>query len=240
MNYIEGLDEELISYTPPGKNVGASKYKEVCGCYVIEHVKTGMVYVGSTRDLARRVRTQLTTMPSGEHYNKGVRETCGLHDELKAYIVITTDRDTAYSVEQRIVDIFVPLGLTFNIGVDDVRRPTLGVSPSIETRIKRGLAGIGKTHSEETKEKMRAWNIGRKHTPETRTKLSEIRKALWSDAAFVQQSPLAAHSKRCCMPVRAGEITYQSITAAAVAFKLNESTIAKRCRSNKYPDFNFA
>lgn len=222
-------------YVPPGRLAGKAELSGVSGCYVIEHVRTGMVYVGSTISLAERVRHNLVDARKGEHSNRNMNELYQDGDVLNAYISRTPTRGDAYTLEQVVVNHFNNNNRVLNIGITDVKRPTYGVTPLDSSRIKMQLSQVGRTHSEATKQKMREWNIGRKHTPETCAKISKLQKERCSSGA----GHIHLTSIKQSIGVSVNDTVFPSIKAAARALGIHDSVVGRRCKSPNFKNFTF-
>jgi len=130
-----------------------------CGAYIIRHCNTGMMYVGSTKDLYKRKSVHLSLLYLGKHFNLKLQELFNNNQNIEFLEYSTLTRDEAYSLEQQHIDENINNGVLCNIAVD-ARKPKNGFLVSEETKEKLRIASLGNTVnygrklSEETKEKM--------------------------------------------------------------------------------------
>lgn len=149
--------------------------RKVCGAYVLLHVKSGKVYVGSSANLGYRIGNHLLWLRTGRHYRK---ELCELYNDdprIEVTYFKTQSREEAYAKEQELLDSHLSLtpDKVVNIAID-VRRPQLGVPMSDEHRDKIRQARLGMKASDEVRRKMSIAQTGRKHSPEAIEKVRQI------------------------------------------------------------------
>lgn len=120
------------------------------GAYVIEHSKTGKIYIGSTNDVKQRRRGHLSTLANGINSNRGLQEAFDGDPELSFTFVLTGSRDEAYEYEQKLLNHYQGSEKLLNIA-PDAKAAGLGLKRSEETRTKISEAQIGRE----------PWNKGR-------------------------------------------------------------------------------
>src|SRR5690606_32811755 len=86
--------------------------------YTITHVKTGKVYVGSTKDICRRISKHKSALRLGNHKNYNLQQFYTDSPEIKIKIWITKDVEKAREIEQEILNTFHDRNMLFNIAID--------------------------------------------------------------------------------------------------------------------------
>lgn len=130
-----------------------------CGAYIIRHCSTGMLYVGSTKDLYKRKSVHLSLLYSGKHFNIKLQELFNDNPNIEFLEYPTENREDAYTLEQTYIDKNINSGLLCNLALD-AKKPKNGFIVSEETKEKLRNASLGNTV-----------NIGRKLTVETKEKI---------------------------------------------------------------------
>lgn len=189
--------------------------------YVIQHNVTGGVYIGSTEDFYSRRHQHLSNLKYNKHPNPHLQRAYSFDDGLTFTEHPVNNRDEAYDLEQRLVNDAIARGMTvFNIGVQNVRSPGLGVIPSEEHRRKIGDANrgryVGIPLSPEHRQKIATANLGKTASDETRRNQS---------LAHQGQIPGNAIS------VTISGVTYSSYQRAADALGMKMATVRQRCLS---------
>lgn len=183
-----------------------------CGCYLIRHLDTGEVYVGSSESIYKRVLRHKQFIYAKSHDNSNFQELLQ-KTTIKDYELIlffTDTREEAFELEQFFVDRYKASGKLINIAYD-VR-----------------YAMLGAVLSDEHKQKISVANTGRLMSEDSKRKLSEARQV--SVRAQAQISRVNAHKRRSIL---FDGIQYESITAAANTLGRSESWIRKALARNK-------
>lgn len=145
------------------KEVPGNWKTKLCGVYILHHLPSGKLYVGSTADLYGRHNDHLGNLRLGVHPVKELqhlyRESGGLDSVLQFESIITEDRDEAYACEQRILDDLKDSGLLLNKAID-------AKSPN-----------KGRQHSNSHKQAIAESLRGREHSPERKEKIARINAA---------------------------------------------------------------
>jgi group I intron endonuclease len=155
----------------------------VIGTYTLTDSRTGKFYVGSTKDIAKRVERHFKELRENRHHCKPLQE---LWNGGKVHLVIseyaTESREEAYLLEQDIIDRHLESPFLLNIGMGVRGGDNLSRNPNREAilaQIKKSL--IEKLESLTLIEKRQIYGqpgakngmYGRTHTPEVRAKLAE-------------------------------------------------------------------
>lgn len=191
--------------------------------YLLKHVPSKKFYVGSTGGIKQRLINHRSALRNNKHYCKLLQ---AFYNEdpssVQECIILVPDRDTAFELEQFIIDDNVSSGLLLNVS-PDAKTPYKGLKHSEETRLKITASRIGelnpnygKRMSEATKRKIaqaitgeRNQFYGKTHTDEVKQRLRELR-----------QRPVVAGGKR-----------YSSIVEAYKQMKIGRRKLVSRLES---------
>lgn len=141
--------------------------------YIIHHVASGKMYVGSSGNIQSRLQGHERMIRNGNHENKALKEATLLDPRVTFQIVVTNNRDEALKYEQELVDVLYPTGVLFNTA-EDVVYPMLGKTHSDEVKDLLRALNVGKKMPSVVKEKIRNALLGRIVSLETREKLRQI------------------------------------------------------------------
>lgn len=159
--------EPIKAVTPSSH--GKSK---TVGTYLLEHVPTGNVYVGSTQDLYYRVNAHFNALKRNDHRNENLTEAWMTEPDFKVRMFAQPSLKEARAAEQRALDKLMEQGKALNIATD-VNASRKGVIASPELREKLSNAHKGIPLSAEHKAAMSKAQIGRVVTSETAAKISK-------------------------------------------------------------------
>lgn len=212
----------------PSCSHGKVKYT---GAYLLKHIGTGKLYVGSHSNLYSRPYQHNHLLKNKTHWNKELQEAYDESPEFSKFIIVTETREEAYDIEQAILDKYHGTGVLFNIAKDS-KIPMAGLEVSDETRSKLSEATKGRPKSDEHRMKISLAAMGHKHSPETIAKLVAAAKA-----RGIRPELTLLAAEKCSVKVEADGVIYPSKKAAAKAFNLAESSVTKRILS-KNPDFD--
>jgi predicted GIY-YIG superfamily endonuclease len=150
--FVENIKHSLV-------NLDLPKYDRaptLSGAYVLLHIKTGKLYVGSTGNIAQRLRKHLTMLRSNRHPNEHLQ--LAYNDDIRIeiqQIAITENKDQAFDVEQRLLDLYSVKNVSmFNVATD-ARHSAKGLAISEEHREAGRRARVGLKRSPETIERQR-------------------------------------------------------------------------------------
>lgn len=105
---------------------------------------------------------------------------------------------------------------------------------SNETKMKISKSNIGKKHSEETKRKMSERQTGRKHKEESKEKVRLSKKGIKLKESHKLN---CSKSKKNKKSVEIYGIIYHSIGYASKVLGIPETTLKRKLKSDKFPDF---
>jgi group I intron endonuclease len=176
---------------------------KVSGIYAISHADSGKMYIGSSVDIAGRLRGHTRLLNTGAHPNQHLQAAWTLYG-AGAFTCSTlkevSNRDDLYKVEQIYLDKLRTFERTLGYNkAKDTTAPQRGLKRSPETCLKIGAAKKGNKYrlgavipaemrsriattlrgtkaSVETKAKLSAVGKGRKKSVEWRAKMSAIHK----------------------------------------------------------------
>lgn len=164
--------------------------KEHPGVYLIRPENSDKHYVGSSNNLARRIREHTGELANSKHFNKALQTAYRESDGKVIVSVFPTEtREEAFVLEQRIIDDNLDKEMLYNRS-RDARYCSVDFSEEHRANISKAKAGkklnlseeerqrrsdrfVNKPLSDEHKEKIRIASIGRKHTPETVEKIRQ-------------------------------------------------------------------
>lgn len=93
--------------------------KNKTGVYVFTHVPTGHFYVGSSKDTHGRIATHKWALRNNQHKNTRLQALyTGKIDDFQTAIVYTSNRETAYGMEQELITRHMGNPLCLNIADD--------------------------------------------------------------------------------------------------------------------------
>lgn len=129
------------------------------GAYIIVHVQSSKVYIGSTSDLHTRRSKHLSALKHGRHKSKNLQAVYDVDQELKFIDFPTADVEKALDEEQMLIDAY-PEEFLLNVVRMNVRNTmaslsALGYKRPKEVFEKISASNMGKKLLETTKEKMR-------------------------------------------------------------------------------------
>ena len=234
------------------------------GCYILNHISSGMFYIGSSGNMYERFHVHCSHLRSGIHHNPLLQALFDEDDHLHVEYVTTIDRETAYHIEQQELDRLIDHPACLNRLNDVVRGWKPGTMPdnlrqATALRNKTLHAGqqyrLGMKHSQETKEKIRRAHLSRDLstfrrgftvTDETREKMrianSRPRAKGWKNSPEALENKQAAsvirgieHSRR----VSVDGVVYHNASWAAKALGFTRRTIIVRINDPRYPDWNY-
>ena len=137
-----------------------------CGAYLIRHIFTNKIYVGSSGDLRERIWRQRRHLSLGINRNKYLQDVYNINNKIEIYLLITETREDAFSLEQDFIDYFKNSGLLLNVAMD-ARVSMKERIITKETRDKISKAHTGKSLTLDHIEKIRQSNLGQKRSQET-------------------------------------------------------------------------
>ena len=217
------------------------------GVYLIKSNVSEEVYVGSTKDMAKRIRQHKYELRHNKHPCKKLQEIYNKSPELTVeFIEIdepdkTLARELAFDQEQSLLDKFKEQSLLLNAATD-ARNAATGIVYTDEVRgkISEGI----KKHFEDPVNVERAkqnahdrWSNQEyrdkltelRNTPEHKLLQSEYKKELWKNPE---------HRAKMCIPVTVDGKKYDSLKDAAKDLGISTSALRNRCKSKNYPNYS--
>lgn len=195
------------------------------GVYVLTHIPTMKLYVGSTVDLHQRMIQHTHGFRHGKHPNRNLQAACEESPRFNLSFRPAPPNlskvellDLIRGWEGDLLKQHRNSELLMNIALDP-NCPGMGISPSPEVREKISKSSLGRFVSEITRQKRSEALIG--------TQLSEVRRSNISEGRTKQR-------------VAVNGVIYKNSTEAAqrLGFK-NKGSVRFRCLSDHHPDFQF-
>lgn len=217
--------------------------------YILRHVASGKIYVGSAKNINKRMYDHEYDLKNKRHKNKTLESLYYQAPEFQFYFVLVNTREEAFDLEQWCSDKYRNSGLLVNVTID-VRSPFLGFVKSNEHKLKIGLANLGKTRTPEQieqikkrmlerfqdptyKEKHSKINIGRKLTPEVieKIRLSKLGKSQ-SPETIEKMRQSRKNSEKChWRPISVDGVEYENFRTAAKNLSLSPTVVRERVLS---------
>lgn len=150
------------------------------GVYVIQPVDGSLTYVGSSKDVRRRLNEHFSELHRGVHPKAALQTEYKRSPKFVVFLRITETREEAYDIEQQMLDQLGELDGFLNSSIDARNpcvypegfvHPNVGQKRDPEMMAAARAKWVGLYTGENSK------NYGRKHSDETRAKLSDISKA---------------------------------------------------------------
>ncbi len=172
-----------------------------CGIYQIRNETNGKVYIGSAVDIEDRWRLHRLALSNGTHHSRYLQRAWGKYGETNFSFVIVELvllREILIEREQFHIDHFKSADREFGYNMSPTAGSILGMKHTDEARANMSKAHVGKKASPEWVAKMREIMKGRKPSPQTiaamisyhkgrpktaeeRKKMSDARKAYYTN-----------------------------------------------------------
>jgi predicted GIY-YIG superfamily endonuclease len=177
--------------------------------YLLKHVKSGKIYVGSTKCLRTRFKEHRKKLRKGTHKNRPLQNAYNDDPEMSVHLYLTETRDEARKLEQDYLDKHFASGNLFNIALD----------------INSVNKGRKLYFSAESIEKRRQKIKGRIKSDEERSNISKgLRKALAEGKKF--------GNSRSERKLSIEGVVYENIHVASKALGLSTLTLHNRLNNN--------
>lgn len=227
-----------------------------CGAYILTHLRSKAIYIGSSGDLTRRLRAHRSLCVRGVNPNKGIQEAYDSDPRFSVLFILTPTRDKGYDLEQELIDQHLRDGVQLLNTSLDARVPGLGHVVTEGHREKLRQLRSSAQVTEETREKLRKLGIERMEDPNIRANLKEKALKQWEspearEAARLRHlgrkhTPEAIKNmvdgrKHLFKPVVVEGVTYDNLKEASRALNTPYSTLKHRCVSNNplYREYYF-
>jgi hypothetical protein len=203
------------------------------GVYTLTHVPTGVFYIGSTKDLRKRLREHKRALQKGKHYNPKLQQCTTDWDDIRATCVATSNVALARKFEDSLIRKNEGNPDFANIVGPDYGR---GVKKSAEARQKMSQAKIGTTRSPEVCKAISDNNKGKVRSEETRERMRIAQRGTVPTAAIAKAAELNS------MAVTVSGVNYPSAVAASVALDVHVSSVKRRVHSKleKFKDWSLS
>lgn len=209
--------------------------------YVIEHLPTGRVYVGSSGDLYTRLNKHRRSLERGAHRNPEFQSLVESLSELSVSYTPMDTREEALSFEQMLLtELNNTDGLLVNIGLD-VKSVFKGRTHNEETRSllrERTTEHFSDSksrlrHSERLKKKWRDPEYRKKHEGKkldlsTKKSISARLKSAWSDPERRKRIIDAR-----AIPVTVDGVVYKNLPEASKRLGIPKTTLFDRIKRSK-------
>lgn len=204
------------------------------GAYVITHVGTGLLYVGSALKPAERISYHIYRLKNGLHSNKRLQRAYDEDNRLEWKYFLVGDREAAYSLEQSLIDHYYPKNKLFNISIY-VKSPHKGRKLSPDHASKLTKSRLGKTNSSEHRKKISAALTGIKQSKERRQRSSEARKG--KPVSETHQEHLRELGRKKQKQMMGDGVRYDGCRDCARKLKIHVCTVLHRINS-KLPKYD--
>jgi group I intron endonuclease len=144
------------------------------GVYAIRHVLSGKLYVGSSRNLARRWREHRRALNKGTHHSRHLQRAWDRHgaDAFVFEILQAIENDADLMMaEQFHINKTEAYRRSHGYNISLTADPLRGLHRSAEHRARIGASLRGRKHTAESKENMAAGRRGKRNSPEAIAKM---------------------------------------------------------------------
>lgn len=204
------------------------------GVYVISHLKTAKAYIGSSRDVRRRLWFHCSTLVAGKNKNRLLQDLfkeCG-YSGFVVRIITCQDREHAFDVEQSLLNKYRSQGRLLNL--TDSARDNTGVRLTVEHRSQLSARASLRKHSEETKAKLSILRREEGLTESWRENIQNANSKKWQDPDFRKKWEAAR-----LRSVTVDGHEYKSLSEAANAHGISVSSVVRRAKNEAFPTWTF-
>lgn len=214
---------------------GVGTTVKVPAAYVLKHIKSGKVYIGSSGMPGLRISRHLTLLRGKRHDNPRLQDAFNDDDKLEWVIYTVESREEAYAHEQALLEYY--RDVAFNYG-DDVKAPMRGRETSDSAKLKQRLAKLGKRLTAEHIKKVREGMKGVVRTEAQKKHLSNLKKGK-PQPEHIQAMNRERNMKRA-KAVIIDEVRYDGIRIAARELGVSRDVVKIRMKSPKWPTWQAA
>lgn len=179
------------------------------GAYLLIHVKSGRIYVGSGRDVWERRSHHIGQLQRGRHHNAELQRLYDEDDELNFEPTLTADREAAYDLEQDFLNQAFAKGIALN-GSRHARATGTGRVHTAEERALRSQLMRGRFFSEDHRQRLSVALKGKAKSPE-----------------HIANNARARHR-----PVVVDGVMYESVSDCAEKLGVPIPTVSRRVNSD--------
>lgn len=207
------------------------------GSYALISIESGMVYIGSSKNVESRISQHKCALIDNSHSNKPLQE---VYNQGEAFVLLkfpTETREDAYQLEQALIDSEKSGGRLLNLS-HDVKAPWKGkkLHPEVIEKLREAAfqRPVNHQHLNKLHESMR----GRLVSSETRNKISQSHKGV--PLSDVHRTAIVLAHKKDCKPVVVNGQRYDSLKDAAAAHNVSYASVRNRANSINFPSWNWA
>lgn len=217
--------------------INHKEHRGIIGAYVIRHVATGKLYIGSTRDVYFRIKRHFNDLAKGNSSNKALQEAFDKEPFLTTSVYETNTREEAYKIEQELIDYLINSDILFNIATD-VKASNKGKTMSPEHKEMFRRLNTGRPMSLEHKAKLLKINLGKKLTDEQKEEIGLRRRG--KKRPLEELRNFMESRRENGQPVEIDGIKYRSIPEASESLNITYHQVYHRCHSkpNGFPNWN--
>ena len=132
-------------------------FKEVTGIYVIRNIVDGKLYVGSTKNIMKRISEHLRLLDEDAHHSSKLQNAINKYSfkgfELRIY-PINKDREFLYDIEELLIHRYDSYANGYNMSEDSRCKSSWSEEEKLEIGNRMRQCNLGKKCSEEHKRKV--------------------------------------------------------------------------------------
>lgn len=228
------------------------------GVYLMEHLPTGVFYIGSSTNIQSRIRQHKRNLSLGIHKNPKLQDVCKNWNDMEVRYELCIDGETALDREQELLDNFRNSILLCNVALCSRIPWDMGMPDSVRSKISAFHTGrdygdafkqmrrekmLGIPRTDEEKRKLSEALKGRKRPPEVvekvrlaltgKVRTDETRRRISESKIGLPGSPISIAAMMAAVSIRViiNGITYPSIAEAARQLDIPHGTVKQRCHS---------
>ena len=202
------------------------------GVYVIESEYTGMVYVGSSFNVSRRLTSHEWGLFNKIHNNKKLQKEYDLGHILNTSAIRFHSRSEAYDYEKELLEQLWGSNQCLNLSKHTGKRDH--------------------NYSDEQKASFKNINLGRKASSETKALMSSKRKGIkphqntisaiiktWTGKKHMESSILKMKNSHPRYPFTIDDVRYEKLQDASAVIRVSPGTIHSRLHSKNFTNYQY-
>lgn len=209
------------------------------GIYTITNKNSGHFYIGSSKNVKRRLMSHIASLNSNTHPSKILQLAYNVHPFMECDYIPAPDRVSAYTMEERAIKAnrdnpllcnFMHAGKRMSPESCERRsRKLRGRKLSQETiaKMKATFATMDRRLTPDQIEALRQRRLGTKHSETTKQKMSTTRKSL-----ILTEHHCSRIAEGKMIPVVINGTVYPGSTVAAKELGTSKQTVLNRIRSS--------